>query len=82
MRNTELKVGMSFRVFEVSNKTCYNDDRLSGRWFCENLDGFMGNPYGVNTPIFSDLGNGRYHLGIDDRQEAKLKAKLTITKLK
>lgn len=38
MKNTELKVGMSFRVFEVSNKTCYNDDRLSGRWFCENLD--------------------------------------------
>lgn len=42
----------------------------------------MGNAYGVNTPIFSDLGNVPYHFGIDERQEAELKAKLTITKLK
>ena len=82
MKKEDLKVGMSFRVFEVSNKTFYNDDRLSGRWFCENLDQCMGNPYGVNSPMYSDLGNVRYHFGIDDRQEAKLKAKLTITKLK
>lgn len=78
----QLKVGMSFRVFEISNRNPYYKESLTGRWFCEQLGKFKNDQNGVDTPVFTDFHVKRLHLGIDYRNHAKLKAKLTITKLK
>lgn len=75
----KLKVGMSFRVFEVTKK--HYDPILFGRWFCEQLDRYYSNDYGVSTPYYEDISRDE-HIGIDRRGQGVLKAKLTITKVK
>lgn len=63
-----MKVGDRIRVFEVK-EGFHNINDLLGKHFCETLDNYFGNEYGVNLPYLFELNNGdkmRYHANIDN----------------
>lgn len=78
--SSNLKVGMSFRVFEISDKH-YSTDNI-GKWFSEQNDEYKGNEYGVNAPLMQEHQKRNEHIGIDERGHGILKGILTIKTLK
>lgn len=71
-----LKVGDSARVFEVTKKHYVKENH--GKWSSERNDKFFNNKFGVNLYFPTDFN----HFGIDERNEARLVGRLTVTKVK
>lgn len=79
----EIKVGDTFRVFELTeNFTKDFGFTPNSCWVTELQDDYLGNKYGVNIPI--DYFNLKgMHIGIDDdRCHGVLKGVLKIKTLK
>lgn len=75
----ELKVGQTFRVFEILYDI-YSAG-FTGRWTAERADGFNANRYGFNSFLACNGVDG-LHFNIFPNNRAKQVGLLRITKLK
>lgn len=73
----EIKVGQSSRVFEVTDD--FYRQGVLGLFTIEKNDDYHGNEFGVNLYVGGDRCD---HFGIDNRNQARLVGKLTVTKVK
>ena len=73
---SKLEVGDSARVFEVTKE--YYDKEHHGKWSSERNDKYFNHKYGVNLHFPTNLN----HFGIDERNDARLVGRLTVTKVK
>lgn len=74
----KLEVGMTFRVFEAVNTEQYYNFINKYSWSIEVPNRFLGNKYGVDL-----YGNeSTWHLGIDERKDARLVGRLIIKSVK